>query len=510
MEKAPKKTQSKQFNWSSIAKQENPETVLANFFQDLFSIPEDQEETTQSERRHWVELWKNLRMDCAGGMMISPKRQKSLEEVEKWERFTGSDHSRCFESIASRMFGETGEIVVDDVLGCDLPGRLAVFVDGDGSESGGCNVLDQVQAYCWTVCDAESLGLRLAQVAPSSEIRERANSVRAEDARRCWAVSLLLQAAELSREWQREMVVVQLDVKKAFDHVDHPAASKAMKLQGVSLFSMALIAAIWSGSCMKAIFGNGDVKQSSDESRIASRSAGISSHLHDDHGTGAARLDEELDNSEIGLEALAAICCADDVVLVAVSVSAAEDRGDRKTERGRSDCWCTENTLDESPEDGGRKLCGRRTGCVVGGSFGVCGIEGVFGRECKTCDRAQISSSQQMSGEVETCSEFFMASKNAAPEHCKDYNVAGFSLNIDDFKKKNSKPCNTYTENCQEVFQPEILPLMPKEHIRNIVWLNNRGIRSRKCLLTFQCWKASFKTEVCSGKVEMVGIGGRS
>ena len=48
---------------------------------------------------------------------------------------------------------------------------------------------------------------------------------------------LLLQAAEV--------VVVQLDVKKAFDRVDHRAAFKAMKLQGVSLFSMALIAAIW-------------------------------------------------------------------------------------------------------------------------------------------------------------------------------------------------------------------------------------------------------------------------
>ena len=66
---------------------------------------------------------------------------------------------------------------------------------------------------------------------------------------------LQLKAAELSREWQREIVVVQLDVKKAFDHVDHRAAFKAMKLQGVSLFSMALIAAFWNGSCMKARLG---------------------------------------------------------------------------------------------------------------------------------------------------------------------------------------------------------------------------------------------------------------
>ena len=40
---------------------------------------------------------------------------------------------------------------------------------------------------------------------------------------------LLLQAAELSRDWQRELVVVQLDVKKAFNHVDHRAAFKAMR-----------------------------------------------------------------------------------------------------------------------------------------------------------------------------------------------------------------------------------------------------------------------------------------
>ena len=48
---------------------------------------------------------------------------------------------------------------------------------------------------------------------------------------------LLLQAAELSREWQKEIVVVQLDVTNAFDHVDHRAASKAMRSQNLSPFS---------------------------------------------------------------------------------------------------------------------------------------------------------------------------------------------------------------------------------------------------------------------------------
>ena len=77
MGKAPKKTQSNHFNWSSIAKHENPESVLTKFFQELYSIPTNPE-ATQSERRHWVELWKNLRVDCAGGMLISPKKLENV------------------------------------------------------------------------------------------------------------------------------------------------------------------------------------------------------------------------------------------------------------------------------------------------------------------------------------------------------------------------------------------------------------------------------------------------
>ena len=156
MGKAPKKTQSKHFNWKSIAKDENPESVLAKYFRDLYSISEEQEKLTLSER-HWVELWKNMTIDCAGGMLISPKKLENvLKKLKKRERLTGSNHSRCFESIASRMFGKAGEVAVVDVLEHGFPGRLFVFVDGDGSESGGCNVLiaglcamRKVLGYVW-------------------------------------------------------------------------------------------------------------------------------------------------------------------------------------------------------------------------------------------------------------------------------------------------------------------------------------------------------------------------
>ena len=78
-----------------------------------------------------------------------------------------------------------------------------------------------------------------------------------------------------------------------------------------------------------------------------------------------------------------------------------------------------------------KKDHGGWTGCVVGGSIGFCGIKGVLGRERKTRDRTQICSSQQMCGEVEASSEFFMASKVVEAEHCKNYNAAGLSLEFE-------------------------------------------------------------------------------
>ena len=75
------------------------------------------------------------------------------EETGKRERLTGSEHSSCFESIASKMSGTTGEVAVVVVLEHGFPGRLAVFVDGDGSESE-----ERVDGLTPKICDARAVG----------------------------------------------------------------------------------------------------------------------------------------------------------------------------------------------------------------------------------------------------------------------------------------------------------------------------------------------------------------
>ena len=78
-----RKSPRKHFNWSSTAKQENPETVFTGVFQDLFSIPADQRDITQSERTHWIELWRNVSLDCAGGTLISTKNVERVLSKQK-------------------------------------------------------------------------------------------------------------------------------------------------------------------------------------------------------------------------------------------------------------------------------------------------------------------------------------------------------------------------------------------------------------------------------------------
>ena len=107
----------------------------------------------------------------------------------------------------------------------------------------------------------------------------------AEDACRCWTVSAVASGRVVERVAERNCgsTIGREEKRSTMWTIERP--TRAMKLQGVSFISMALIAAaIRNGSCMKGALGDGFVEQSSDELRTPPRSAGISSHLHNDHG----------------------------------------------------------------------------------------------------------------------------------------------------------------------------------------------------------------------------------
>ena len=355
----------------------------------------------QSERLHCVELSKNLRMDCAGEILISPKKlvERALNKMKNGK---GSPDQitadvlkallpECLEKLARSLSMMCWEMTFpEDCLGSltvTAPKVVGATRLTKFRPIAGLCAMRKVLGYVWLM----SLGCWLALVVAGCRIVERmaekncgGTSGLEEGVRSCGSSSGL-QGNETTR------------CESVLDGID--CCNLEWKLH-------------------EGTFGNSLVEQSSNEQR----GARISGHLHNDHGIGVARSDQKLDKPETGVET-GRLCAGCDLLCGRCGAGCCVDccfgsdggRGYRKVERCRSDCWCTENTLDVSPE-------------VVGGRLGVCGIEVVSGRECKTCDCTQISSSQQVSGEMEICSEFFMASKIDAFEH---YNVAGFSLEFE-------------------------------------------------------------------------------
>ena len=171
MVNAPKKTQCNHFNWNSIAKDENPESVLTKFFQDLYSIPEDQEESTQSERRHRVELWKNMRMNCAGGMLISPKKLENV--LKKLKNGKGSPDQftadvlkalppECLEKLARSLSLMCWDMNFPDDWLCSLTVVAPKVV--------GATCLTKFRPIAGLCAMRKVLGSSMAQITPSIEI----------------------------------------------------------------------------------------------------------------------------------------------------------------------------------------------------------------------------------------------------------------------------------------------------------------------------------------------------
>ena len=68
-------------------------------------------------------------------------------------------------------------------------------------------------------------------------------------------VFVIKRVAELSREWGKELCLVQLDLCKAFDRVKHSAAILALKLQSASLQCIAVFCAMMLCSSMAFTLG---------------------------------------------------------------------------------------------------------------------------------------------------------------------------------------------------------------------------------------------------------------
>ena len=278
------------------------------------------------------ELWKNLRVDCAGGTLISAKKlARVLSKFKNWERFIGSDHSGCFEGIASVMSGKPGEIFVYDVLGYVVPGRFAVFFNGNAKVVG--------EADRWLVRDAKNPGLRMTQFSSSTAVRGCADGVCAEDERRCWFLLVAASGRTLVR-----MADINCGGAAGREEGIRPCGpSCRLQANEITKFEPVFDGCNLEWKLHESTFGYGYVQQSSDEPRLAPVCAGVSGHFHNDHGIRDLIKSWKFGNwrgasttsDDVAFGCCVGHCCGSD-----------GGRGNCKIERGWSVSRCSENTLD--------------------------------------------------------------------------------------------------------------------------------------------------------------------
>ena len=156
-ESAPKKTQRKHFDWSSIAKQEKSLEVSRQLLPRPLLTPCRLCGACPSPEDSLVGLVEESQSGlCCWNADFNKEIGESAEQAETWERIARRDHSRRFERTAAGLCGESGESVVGDVLGHEIFGEIDVFHDNDGTKSCGCHEPGHIQADRWIVCDERS------------------------------------------------------------------------------------------------------------------------------------------------------------------------------------------------------------------------------------------------------------------------------------------------------------------------------------------------------------------
>ena len=112
---------------------------------------------------------------------------------------------------------------------------------------------------------------------------------------------MYLRIGELCREWNLEChAAAQLDVRKAFDHVCHAAALRAMEEMGVGVHSRALMAKAWSLSRVRARLAAKDLGTCESGTETPARSPGEPDHLRHDSGMRGQTMRREMGSERLG------------------------------------------------------------------------------------------------------------------------------------------------------------------------------------------------------------------
>jgi hypothetical protein len=252
--KAPRPTQSKHVNWHAIVGPLDPCAALTTFYSDIFGLGPAERQLAQDKRDQYIALARDLHLDNGRPFVTRASLDFALAKLKKGK---GSHDGIPAEMLKALPDSCKDDLVRNLALRCatlDIPpawcaAQITLVPKVIGAKSlanfrpiAGLVAMRKLLGYLWM---GSLPRLTFGSVQTAFVPGAHADT----------GPFLLNRAAELSREWRVPLAIAQIDIRKAFDHVDHRAAFAAMRRQGCSPYSIALIAAIWNSSLVTVRLG---------------------------------------------------------------------------------------------------------------------------------------------------------------------------------------------------------------------------------------------------------------
>jgi hypothetical protein len=236
-------SRSKHVNWQKLVGTVNPQTALQEFYEEVYKLTPEEERHDTDQKKHFVKVWMDLRIDMTSFRVTSQRLSAALHKLRRGK---GSP-----DGLTAEMYIALPPVALESLARFFTMVLTMLAVPESWTKADaillpkvvGATSLSKFRAIACLVAARKILGYLWMQMLPSLRFESfQTGFVKGSQAAN--GVYVATRAAELSREWDKKIFAVQIDLKKAFDRVRHTAVIDALKLQGASLQCVAIICAI--------------------------------------------------------------------------------------------------------------------------------------------------------------------------------------------------------------------------------------------------------------------------
>ena len=243
-------------NWGKIVGNSGdlPKTLLTTYLANLYGLPKEEAGAVAAVRQDFVDRWLSLRVDMTDSPFNVTCFDKALRKVKRGKSSPDGVTAEMLQALPPAPRASLASDIVRRCAYLDFPTEWMESTAAMAPKVVGATDLSKFRPIARLVTMRKVLGyMWLLSLPPLTFMTAQTAFIKGSHA--CMGVHVIQRVAELAREWRLPVCMAQVDLRKAFDHVNHRAAIDAMKLQGISLQAQALMAKIWQQSSIKAKLG---------------------------------------------------------------------------------------------------------------------------------------------------------------------------------------------------------------------------------------------------------------